>query len=417
MISIVPLIALLAAIPMRSVRVPGPPPAVSGPTFDKEIVRLFQSHCQSCHHPGDVAPFSLTNYTDAKANALKIKLKTQSREMPPWKPTAGCGDFADAQARTLSQGEIDLIARWVDDGAPAGNPADLPQPLDFGGGWALGTPDLVVNSPEPFTPPSDGDEYRCFTIPTNDTTDRYVSAIDVHPGARAEVHHVIVFLDTLNQSQKLDEDSPGPGYTCFGGAGFNLVGTLGGWAPGARPFVLPDNIGMSLPANSRIVLQVHYHVHDGLPAPDQTQLAVYYKKAKPEKLLTILPLINQTFTIPPMTDNYRVTATFPIGSQTAPVALPWPTHLWMIAPHMHLLGRKMHVVATYPNGQTECLINIDDWDFNWQGIYPYSKPLTFPAGTKFGAEAWYDNPTNQSVSWGEATTDEMCIAFLGFTLD
>jgi len=416
MLSIVPLLALLAAIPLRPVRVAAPPPPVNGPTYDKEIVRLFQAHCQSCHHPGDIAPFSLTNYADAKANAPKIKLMTQSHEMPPWKPSADCGGFADAQSRTLTDGEIDLIARWIDNGAPAGNPADLPQPIDFGGGWALGTPNLEVSSPEPYTPPADRDEYRCFTMPTNLTSDAYVSAIDIRPGDRAEVHHVIVFLDTLNQSQKLDEDSPGPGYTCFGGAGFDLVGTLGGWAPGARPFVLPDSVGMSLPAGSRIVLQVHYHVHSGHPSPDQTKLAVYYKDKKPEKLLTILPLINQKFTIPPLTDNYLVKATFPIGN-TFPVALPFATHLWMIAPHMHLLGRKMHVTATYPDGKTECLINIEDWDFNWQGIYPYTKPLAFPAGTKFGAEAWYDNPTSQSVSWGEATTDEMCIAFLGFTLD
>jgi len=410
MIPIAPLIAILASLPPRAVRVPAPPPAVNGPTYDKEIVRLFQAHCQSCHHPGDIAPFSLTNYDDAKANALKIKLKTQAHEMPPWKPSPDCGNFADAQSRTLTSGEIDLIARWVDAGAPQGNPADLPQLMDFSGGWALGTPDLVVGSPEPYTPPADHDEYRCFTMPTNLTSDQYVSAIDIRPGDRAEVHHVIVYLDTFGDSQKLDDDSPGPGYTCFGGAGFNLVGTLGGWAPGARPWVMPDDVGMSLPANSRIVLQVHYHVHTGQPTPDQTKLAIYYKDKKPAKLLTILPVINQTFTIPPLTDNYRITAQFPI-------AAPWPTHLWMIAPHMHLLGHKMHVIATYPDGHTECLINIDNWEFNWQGVYPYTKPFAFPAGTKFSLEAYYDNPGSQSVSWGEATTDEMCIAFLGFTLD
>ena len=343
MIPIAPLIAILASLPPRAVRVPAPPPAVNGPTYDKEIVRLFQAHCQSCHHPGDIAPFSLTNYDEAKANALKIKLKTQAHEMPPWKPSADCGNFADAQSRTL-------------------------------------------------------------------TSDQYVSAIDIRPGDRAEVHHVIVYLDTYGDSQKLDDDSPGPGYTCFGGAGFNLVGTLGGWAPGARPWVMPDDVGMSLPANSRIVLQVHYHVHTGQPTPDQTKLAIYYKDKKPAKLMTILPVINQTFTIPPLTDNYRVTAQFPI-------AAPWPTHLWMVAPHMHLLGHKMHVIATYPDGHTECLINIDNWEFNWQGVYPYTKPFAFPAGTKFSLEAYYDNPGSRSVSWGEATTDEMCIAFLGFTLD
>ncbi|HJW95174.1 MAG TPA: ascorbate-dependent monooxygenase [Thermoanaerobaculia bacterium] len=409
-VPIAPLIAMLSLGHPRAVRVPAPPPAVAGPTYDKEIVRLFQAHCQSCHHPGDIAPFSLTNYEDAKANRLLIKSKTESHEMPPWKPSPDCGAFADAQLRTLTAGEIDLIAKWIDNGAPQGNPADLPQPMDFSGGWALGEPDLVAGSAEPYTPPSDRDEYRCFTMPSGLTEDKYVSAIDIKPGDRAEVHHVIVYLDTFGDSQRLDDESPGPGYQCFGGAGFTLVGTLGGWAPGARPFVMPDDVGMALPANSRIVLQVHYHVHTGVASPDQTKIAVYFKDKKPAKLLTIVPVINQDFTIPALTDNYRVTAQFP-------VATPWATHLWMVAPHMHLLGRKMNVVATFPDGHKECLINIDNWEFNWQGIYPYSSPLAFPRGTKFSLEAIYDNPTNRAVSWGEATTDEMCIAFLGFTLD
>jgi len=409
MIPIAPLVAMLS-LPPRAVRMPGPPAAVNGPTYSKEIVRLFQAHCQSCHHPGDIAPFSLTNYEEAKANAAKIKLKTQAHEMPPWKPSADCGAFKDTQLRTLTDGEIDLLARWVDNGAPLGDPADLPQLIDFSGGWALGNPNLVLGSPEPYTPPADHDEYRCFTLPTNLTSDKYVSAIDIKPGNREEVHHVIVFLDTLGDSQRLDDESAGPGYTCFGGPGFNLSGTLGGWAPGARPYELPDEVGMALPANARVVLQVHYHVHTGSPTPDQTKIAIYYKDKKPDKLLTILPVINQTFTIPPLTDNYLVTAQFPI---TTPVA----THLWLIAPHMHLLGRKMNVVATYPDGKQECLINIDNWEFNWQGVYPYTQPLAIPRGTLFSLKAWYDNPSDRSVSWGEATTDEMCIAFVGFTVD
>ncbi len=270
MIPIAPLVAMLS-MPPRAVRLPSVP-AVSGPTYSKEIVRLFQTHCQSCHHPGDIAPFALTNYQDAKANAAKIKLKTQAREMPPWKPGTDCGGFKDTQLRTLTEGEIDMLARWVDNGAPLGDPADQPQLIDFSGGWALGSPNLELGSPEPYTPPADHDEYRCFTLPSNLTSDKYVSAIDIKPGNREEVHHVIVFIDTLGDSQKLDEESAGPGYTCFGGPGFNLPGTLGGWAPGARPFELPDEVGMALPANSRIVLQVHYHVHTGTLKPDRTKI-------------------------------------------------------------------------------------------------------------------------------------------------
>ncbi|HEY3054047.1 MAG TPA: peroxiredoxin, partial [Thermoanaerobaculia bacterium] len=267
-----------------------------------------------------------------------------------------------------------------------------------------------------------GDMYRCFSMPTNVVSEKYVSAIDVRPGDRQTVHHVIAFIDTSGESQALDDADPAPGYQCFGGPGFTITNlnssTLGGWAPGARPVMLPDGVAFSLPVNARIVMQVHYHPHGPAPLPDQTQIGIYYAKQKPSKLMRILPLINTTFTIPPGDPNYRVTAAF-----TVPL---FNTHIWLVAPHMHLLGRRMRVDASLSDGQKECLINIDDWDFNWQGMYRYEDPIAIPAGTKLSLEAFYDNSSAnwrnpndppKPVSWGEATTDEMCIAFLGFTVD
>jgi hypothetical protein len=163
---------------------------------------------------------------------------------------------------------------------------------------------------------------------------------------------------------------------------------------------------------------VHYHPHNGAPKPDQTAIGVYYAKTPPTKLMHILPLINQSFTIPPGDANYKVTAAFPFP-------MPLATHLYLIAPHMHLLGRKMTVTATTPSGP-QCLISISDWDFNWQGMYRYANPIPLPTGTRLSLEAYYDNsednPRNPNsppkpVSWGEQTTDEMCIAFLGVTVD
>lgn len=404
----------------RAVIHPALPPAVlGGPTFSKEVVRLFQDRCQSCHHPGDIAPFSLMTYADAAPHVDAIKYMTQTRQMPPWKATPACGDFADA--RVLSQDEIDLISKWVDNGAPEGNLADLPPVKNFDGGWALGQPDLVLSYPETYTPPVTGDTYRCFPIPTSLPSDTYVSAIDIKPGDRQTVHHVIAYVDTTGASQKLDDDAAGAGYTCFGGPGFTIsslgAATLGGWAPGARPSMLPENVALSLPAQSRVVLQVHYHPHGIKTIPDQTQIGIYFAKKKPQQLVYILPLINQTFTIPPNDPDYKVTASATAG---------WPVHLYLIAPHMHLLGRKMNVMATMPGGEQKCLINVDDWDFNWQGMYMFSQPLTIPYGTKLSLEASYDNSEGnwrnpnvppKAVSWGEQTTDEMCIAFLGITLD
>ena len=410
-------VSLAASAKIRAVRHPQPPAPVTGPTFSKEVVRIFQQHCQTCHHDGDIAPFSLVNYSEAKPYAALIKFMTQSRQMPPWKPTQGCGDFRDE--RRLTDGEIDTIARWVDGGAPEGNRADLPQPLDFGSGWALGEPDLVLQNPEPYTAPAGKDTYRCFTIPTNLTSQAYVAAVDTHPGDRTTVHHVLSFIDTTGESVRLDESDPGPGYTCFGGPGFSLPGTLGGWAPGSRALELPEGTAFQLPAASRVVLQVHYHPHDGEALPDQTAIALYFAKEPPKQLMRVLPVFNNTFTIPPNDANYRVFGTWPLPMIT-------PVKVWFVAPHMHLLGRKMTVQATLPDGSTRCLVDIDDWDFNWQGSYAYKEPLSFPIGTILSLTAYYDNSTGnvrnpnnppKPVSWGEETTDEMCLAFVGFTID
>jgi cytochrome c553 len=389
----------------RVVRHPAP---AGTPTFHKEVVRIFQQHCQTCHREGDIAPFALTSYAEAKPYALLIKLMTQSRQMPPWKPADGCGDFADE--RRLSDAEIATIAKWVEAGAPEGRAADAPPPLQFASSWTRGEPDLILET-GPYTPPAHGDTYRCFTMPANNVTLKHVVASDTHPGDRESVHHVLSFLDTTGASQQLDDAEPGPGYTCFGGPGFSTTGTLGGWAPGSRPLELPDGAGFEMPANTRVVLQVHYHPHHGAPKEDRTQFGIYFSKEVPQKLMRVLPILNDHFTIPPHTSNYVVNADFPLLT-------PIPLQVWFVAPHMHLLGRRMEVTATHlASNKTQCLITIDDWDFNWQGAYRFKQPVTIPAGSRLSVRAVYDNPNSQSVSWGEATTDEMCLAFLGVTLN
>ena len=413
------LLAFSIALPLLAKQrvVRHPAPGAGTPTFSKEIVRLFQQHCQSCHRQGDIAPFPLMTYADAKPRASLIKFMTQTRHMPPWKAAEGCGDFRDE--RRLTTEEIATIAKWAEGGAPEGNPADLPAPRVFSSDWELGPPDLVLQNPEAFTPAPHTDTYRCFTIPTNLTSSKSVRAVDTHPGDRSTVHHVLTFVDTTGESVKLDEADPGPGYTCFGGPGFNTTGSLGGWAPGQRAFELPENVAFSLPANSRVVMQVHYHPHGHEVEPDRTAYGVYYSDAPSPKELRFLPIVNRSFTIPPNDSNYLVEGDFPYP-------LWFPVKIWVVAPHMHLLGKKMEVYAKRPNGVEECLIRIDDWDFNWQGTYRYVNPIDVPAGTRLRLRAWYDNssgnprnPNNppKPVSWGEATTDEMALAFVGVTLE
>jgi len=385
-------------------------------TFNKQIVRIFQKNCQTCHHPGDIAPFSLMTYRDALPYARLIRQKTQDRQMPPWKPVSGCGEFLDENR--LTDEEIRTIARWVDQGAPEGAPQDLPEPLNFTDGWAMGEPDLVLAPDEEYEPPQGDDTLRCFTIPANLRGDRFISAIEVRPGNRRIVHHVLAFVDAKGISAQLDEADPGPGYTSFGGPGFDPDATLGGWAPGVRPIVYPEGVGAKVAANARIVIQVHYHPN-GSRETDRTLLGIHFARSPVKKNLYLLPIANTRFVIPAGAKRHEVTASF-----TAPPFVN--SHAIFIAPHMHLLGREIKVEVTYPDRRTACLIHIDDWDFDWQAVYTFKKPIAIPGGTRVNLTAYYDNsadnPRNpnsppKDVRWGEQTTDEMCLAFIGFTLD
>ena len=390
--------------------------AATSPTFNQEVVRLLQKSCQTCHHPGDIAPFSMITYKETRPWAKSIREQVILRQMPPWKPVPGCGNFLDA--RQLTDEEIATFTQWVDAGAPEGDPADLPPARNFPDGWPLGEPDLILTPESDYTPPTTSDLYRCFTVPTSLRGDRYISAIDVRPGNRKIVHHIVTYIDRAGVSAELDARDPGPGYTSFGGPGFNNAVPLSGWAPGARAYFFNDGVGVKLPNNSRVVFQIHYHP-TGQQESDRTQVGLYFAKAPVRKQLQYLALINEDFAIPPGEGHYPVTASYTVPSFTN-------AHVVSVTPHMHLLGREMKVEAT-PTGQpTQCLININDWNFQWQGTYSYQEPVALTAGTKLQLTAFYDNsaanPRNpnsppRTVRWGEQTTDEMCIAALGLTLD
>ncbi len=258
--------------------------------------------------------------------------------------------------------------------------------------------------------------YRCYVIPTDFTHDRYVSAVDVQPGNRSIVHHVIAFIDGSGASANLDGHEKEPGYTSFGGVGFTPTGSLGGWAPGMTAHALPDGVATEVPAGARIVLQVHYH-KDGKPETDFSRIGLYFARTEVQKTLHIIPIIHG-LDIPAGDSHYTVT--------TLGVPSPVDFHLLAVTPHMHLLGRKMALTAIRPDGAKVPLISVSDWDFNWQATYFYKKPIAFPKGTRVEMTATYDNsarnPRNpnsppKTTTWGEQTTDEMCIAFLHYTLD
>lgn len=379
-------------------------------TYAKHIAPIIQEHCQPCHRPGEVAPFSLMTYRDVHTWRKEIVKYVQSRRMPPWMPETGYGEFSGE--RRLTDEQIALITQWVESGAPLGDSNELPPPRTFSKGWALGEPDVIVEMPEEYeVGPTGDDEYRHFVIPTTFGEDKFVQAIDIQPGNRNTVHHVIVFLDTTGTARKLDAADPKPGYEGFGWPGFVPAGTLGGWAPGFSPNVLPEGTGYRLPKDADIVLQIHYY-RTGKPERDRTRVGLYFAKKENPTPVGIAWIINPIFRIPAWTERHEVRAYW-IAPRDADVVA--------ITPHMHLLGREMKVDAHTPDGKTIPLIWIKDWDFKWQDTYHYKSPVRLPRGTRVEVRAYYDNseknPNNPNkppkvVTWGERTSDEMCLVLL-----
>ena len=387
------------------------------PTYANEVSRIMRAKCENCHRAGDIAPFALPDYASVTLWADDIQATINNGVMPPWKPVAGYGDFQNSFA--LTGDEIQTVNDWIAAGEPMGDPSDLLAPLPDAGPWPLGTPDAVLQMPQPFTPTRGTDVYRCFVLPTNISSETYLSAVDISPGNRKIVHHVLLFLDTTGQAAQMDGQDGSPGYDCFGGPGItlNLDSALGGWAPGARGQFLPDGVGIHLPANATVVMQVHYYPNVGT-GPDQTSVGLYFAQTGVRQRLYMIPILNSDFTIPAGAAAYNVSASFPSG--------PLAAHVIWIFPHMHLLGQQIKVDLINPDQSVTPMVYENQWDFKWQGAYTYSNPVAVGPWSTLKLNCIFDNseanPKNPNnplvpVSWGERTTDEMCLAFLGVTLD
>jgi mono/diheme cytochrome c family protein len=400
---------------------PGNSPDASGAatavTFSKDIAPIVFSNCVSCHRPGEVAPFSLTDYASVRKHAKEIGDLTQSRTMPPWKPEDHFGDFEGV--RRLSDSQIDLIQRWIKAGKPEGNPADLPEAPKFPGGWTLGEPDLVVKMPKAYTLRAQGtDDYRCFVIPLNLDQTRFVTGVEFHAGNPKIVHHALFFLDTNGNGRQLEAASKdgGAGYFGAGGPGFMPTGSLGGWAPGVMPERLPDGIGRVVKAGSDLVIQIHFHP-SGKVEQEQSELAIYFAKKPVDKIFVSYPHGENHIDIQPGDNHYVINNSFTV---------PTDVQMLGIFPHAHLLCRDIKVTATLPTGESVPLIWIKDWDWNWQGQYLYKQPISIPKGTKITQEFTYDNsPANihnpntppKEIRHGEQTGDEMSLVFYQLIVD
>jgi peroxiredoxin len=403
-----------AEVPAVGCPIPRPLKASSRPTYAGDVAAILQKNCLECHRRGQVGPFALETFAQAHKRADDIAAEVQDRRMPPWKASPQKYPRFKHD-RSLSAGDIATLAAWAEAGAPEGDPALQPAPPTFTNDWALGTPDLVVEMPGDFEVPAQGEDiYRCFVIPVSSGEDRYISAIEYQPGNRRVVHHMLGYVDTSGKARQLDDKDPGLGYTCFSGPGIEIHGDLGGWAPGNEPSRLPEGVGRFLPGRSDVVVQLHYHP-SGKAETDRSRIGIHFSRSPVKQTLHWSAAVKFDLKIPAGAKNFEAKAQWPVPVDVEALA---------VTPHMHMLGKDMHLWVTLPDGRDQDLIKIADWDFGWQNTYYFEEPLTLPKGTVLKLQAHFDNsadnPRNpnkipREVTWGEGTHDEMCIGFIALT--
>lgn len=359
-------------------------------TYSNQIARIMQKHCTECHHAGQVAPFVLTNYEDVLGWADTIREAVHERRMPPWQASPEHGEFKNDPS--LSAEEVELLDRWVENGCPEGNVADLPEPVAHAEGWGISEPDDVFYmSDESFTVPADGVvSYQYYTVDPGFKEDKWIKEAEVKAGNPAVVHHVIVFIQAPGQGQ-------------FGSPQM-------AFAPGMTPRRLENGAAIFAPAGSKLMFQNHY-TPNGTEQKDRSYVGFVY--ADPEEVTHEVQggaCGNFMFKIPPHEGNHVVTAEKKFRRETV---------LLGMNPHMHVRGKTFRYELKYPDGTQEVLLDVPKYDFNWQLWYMLQQPKVIPAGSRMICTASFDNseknPSNpdpsKEVRWGEQTWDEMMFGF------
>ena len=375
-------------------------------TFSKHIAPILNRHCVTCHRPGAIGPFALTTFPDVRPRAALIAAATHRRAMPPWKPEPGFGEFQGE--RRLSTGEVDLIRRWVEAGAPEGDQRDLPPMPDWPQGWQLGEPDLIITMPDSYRLPATGDDvYRNFIVPIPISETRFVRAIELKPGTTRGMHHARITLDRAGVGRRFDAEDVEPGYD-----GMRLDdipfpdGHFLGWAPGKLPTPVPDGLAWRLEPGTDMVLKTHL-LPRGVPQDVQVTAGLYFTSTPPTATPVALHLGSMTIDIPAGAPAHVVEDTYRV---------PVDVDALGIYPHAHFLARQIECFATLPDGSRRWLLRIADWDFNWQDEYRYARPVPIPAGSTLVMRYVFDNsaanPRNPNrpprrVRFGPKSTDEM----------
>lgn len=402
------------------------PPPETSLTYYRDAMPILETRCTKCHTPGGIAPFSLTGYEQAHALAPAIAQAVGEHIMPPLPPEpAACTPIQDD--REMPETERNVLVDWVRQGAVAGDPATAPEvtpPVD-----PLGTPERTVDiGVDYLSQASTVDDYRCFMVDSGFERDVYAQAVGIKPGNSAIVHHAFVWVLPPNQwdaiAQK-DAEEPGPGYTCFGGPGFQ-EDWIGGYAPGTQTRAYPDGSGVTIPAGSRFVVQVHYNFLNSR-ASDRTSVLVWEAPTKPRTEPRMLTIVNPLFRIPAGVKAYTATASSRIVASGRDPRIPIVAEeglAWSAVGHMHMLGTSIKMELLRSDGSSQCLLDIPHWDFHWQGSYQFEQPVAVKAGDQVKITCVWDNsPENQpivdgkrqeprTVTWGDGSLDEMCLGYL-----
>jgi hypothetical protein len=393
-------------------------------TYTEDIANIIYNHCSTCHRPGEIGPQSFTNYEEVRNWAQTIKFVTSTRYMPPWQADPNYAHFLEENY--LQDEEIDLIAAWVDAGAPQGPASAEPPFPQFPTGSLLGEPDLVLSfSQEHVHLGNNMDEYRYFVLPTGLTEDKIIKAIEFRPGNSKIVHHALMFEDLTGQAAASDAQTPEYGFEGFGGFGTDnsdwaILGQkqYPGYVPGQKPIRFPDGMGQTIGAGADLVVQVHYAPWSTNES-DLSSINIFFADENESVDRFVRDSIMLPFNIAPGGFfgfvNFRLEPE-EIETFHGTWELEEDLSFMGISPHMHLLGIDCEVFIEHTDGSITNLIKIPEWDFNWQGNYYFPKLLTAEQGSIVHAFATYDNssenPNNptippKAVIWGERTTDEM----------
>ncbi len=361
--------------------------------YASDVAAILQNRCQSCHRPGQVAPFSLLSYDDARKHSAMIREVVEQRRMPPWHADPRYGHFLND--RSLSARERATLLAWVDQGTPLGDPKDIPPARKLTEGWTIGKPDVVFEIPETFYVPAQGIvAYVHFVIPTNFKEDMWVQAAEAVPGDPSVVHHIVVFL--------MDGQGSGPRR----GPGEHFCG----YAPGDLPTVLPEGTAKRIPAGANLLFQVHY-TPNGRVRTDRSRVGLIFSKTKPTRQSYTIGIANPDLILPPELDNVAVSSSAVVSADARLVSF---------MPHMHLRGKDFKYTVTRPGEAPRVLLSVPAYDFGWQTYYVLSEPMDLPKGTRIDCEAHFDNSSNnpynpdptQRVRWGEQTFEEMMIGYV-----